>query len=320
MSNKNKEFFSGLGDKVNAEVEKSTKSKKEDDSLFAGRQRAAERNKKNITRRQYWVSPDECRMWSEHDRDYALLDEVRCEDLIRGFREMNGQQFAAVVRKLTNDSDYKYEVICGARRHWTASYLGMDFLVEPREMDDEEAFRLSDIENRDRTDICDYERAVKYKKALKHYYDSQKQMATRLECDEAWLSRFLKLADFPQEIIRLYKDVNQIKTAHSKLLSPLLNKPTTAKRMLAYAKQVADQQFESSVLVKNLKQAAEDNKPKKTTKSVIAEYSAKATGKPMVTVKKKGRAGLEILVDTACGADQSEVEDAIRLTLKDYFK
>jgi hypothetical protein len=60
----------------------------------------------------------------------------------------------------------EYEVICGARRHWTVAWLRANnyrqfrFLVEVRELSDEEAFRLSDIENRDREDISDYERAI----------------------------------------------------------------------------------------------------------------------------------------------------------------
>ena len=63
------------------------------------------------------------------------------------------------------------EVICGARRHWTITWLRANnyprfrYLIEERELTDEEAFRLADIENRDREDISDYERAVDYVEA-----------------------------------------------------------------------------------------------------------------------------------------------------------
>jgi len=30
------------------------------------------------------VDPARCRLWSEHNRDYAKLDETRCADLIEG--------------------------------------------------------------------------------------------------------------------------------------------------------------------------------------------------------------------------------------------
>ena len=64
---------------------------------------------------------------------------------------------------------------------------------------DEEAFRLSDIENRDREDISDYERATDYADALGRYYENrQNAMAERLEVSEAWLSRYLLLAKTPK--------------------------------------------------------------------------------------------------------------------------
>ena len=60
-----------------------------------------------------WVNPAECRMWERHNRDYALLNEENCRDLIDGIRAQGRQEFAAVVRPV-EDPDFKYEVICGA--------------------------------------------------------------------------------------------------------------------------------------------------------------------------------------------------------------
>ena len=77
------------------------------------------------------------------------------------------------------------------------NYPEFRFLVEVRDLTDEQAFRLSDIENRDNLDLSDYERAVDYKDALGRYYASQKEMAARLEVSEAWLSRYLDLAALP---------------------------------------------------------------------------------------------------------------------------
>lgn len=98
----------------------------------------------------------------------------------------------------------RFEVICGARRHFAVSWLRANnypqfrYLVEERALTDEEAFRLADIENRDREDLSDYERAVDYAQALERYYGGrQKTMATRLEVSEAWLSRYLQLAKLP---------------------------------------------------------------------------------------------------------------------------
>ena len=132
---------------------------------------------------QRWVDPACCRMWARHNRRYDLLTQSRCQDLIDGFKAQGKQEFPAIVRKLDGDSAHQYEVVCGARRHWTVTWLRANnypefkFLVEVRELTDEQAFRLSDIENRDNLDLSDYERAVDYKDALARYYDNQKEMA-----------------------------------------------------------------------------------------------------------------------------------------------
>ena len=77
-----------------------------------------------------WVDPKVCRLWAHHNREYSLLSEDRCDDLIAGFRAQGRQQRAAIVRSLSGDDrvgsdgiQYDFEIISGARRHWTVSWL-----------------------------------------------------------------------------------------------------------------------------------------------------------------------------------------------------
>ena len=142
-------------------------------------------------------------------RDYAALNEATCADLIESFKAEGRQNFPAIVRRVESDSEHEWEVVCGARRHWTAGWMrahhqpDFKFLVEPRELTDEEAFRLADLENRSRRDLSDYERAHDYARAVERYYGgSQQQMAERLEVSRSWLSRYLELARLPAEIVR----------------------------------------------------------------------------------------------------------------------
>jgi len=129
-----------------------------------------------------YVKPSMCRMWDQHNRRYDLLNEHRCMDLITDVRA-KGQQLPAIVRELHDDSEYIYEVVCGARRHWVAAFLGIDYFIEVRQMTDEEAFLLADSENRAREDISDYERGIDYSRALARYYKSVRQMAARYPYD-----------------------------------------------------------------------------------------------------------------------------------------
>lgn len=194
-----------------------------------------------------WVDPASCVMWARHNRAYELLSEENCRDLIDSIRAQGQQEFPAIVRRLPAGQGAEYEVICGARRHFAISWLRANnypqfrYLIEVRDLTDEEAFRLADIENRDRADLSDYERARDYLSALDLYYGGkQKSMAARLEVSEAWLSRYLYLARLPSIIVEAWPQITEIKELHARSVRPLLN--DAEDKVLAEAKAIAAEQ------------------------------------------------------------------------------
>ena len=208
------------------------------------------------------VDPARCKMWEHHNRAYNLLNPENCADLIEGIRAQGQQEFPAIVRKIS-DADYDYEVICGARRHYAISHLRANnypqfkYLIEVRDLSDEEAFRLADIENRDRADISDYERAVDYAKAVKLYYGGkQKSMAERLQVSEGWLSRYLYLAKLPDEIIAAFSNPNEIKELHARALKPILADAGSRAKLLKRAGELKGQGLETLKVLAELKAVA----------------------------------------------------------------
>ncbi|MGR3491459.1 MAG: ParB/RepB/Spo0J family partition protein [Shimia sp.] len=231
----------------------------------------------------HWVDPARCRMWAGHNRAYDLLTEETCRDLIDGIRAQGRQEFPAIVRRLTDNDRYDYEVICGARRHFAVSWLRANnfpdfrYLIEVRDLTDEEAFRLGDIENRDREDISDYERASDYRIALDRYYGGkQKAMAERLEVSEGWLSRHLELARLPSSIVLAFPSIRDLKEVHARQLKPLLKEPRLRAKVLNAADDLARVQntardgegafVDPAKVIAQLKAAgvAKKPKPKKT--------------------------------------------------------
>lgn len=195
----------------------------------------------------YWVDPAACRMWERHNRDYDLLTEENCRDLIDGIRSQGQQEFPAIVRRVTGDHDF--EVICGARRHFAVSWLRANnypnfrYLVEVRDLTDEEAFRLADVENRERADLSDYERARDYAEAIDLYYGGkQRAMAGRLEVTEVWLSRYLELARLPSEVVEAFASIHDLRELHARTLKPLLKDEKLKKLVLAAARDLAERQ------------------------------------------------------------------------------
>jgi ParB family chromosome partitioning protein len=280
-----------------------------------------------------WVDPARCRIRENHNRRYDLLSERRCQDLIDGFKAQGKQEFAAIVRKLENDANFDYEVICGARRHWTVSWLrsnnytNFEYLIEVRDLTDEEAFRLSDIENRDKEDISDYERAVDYKLALGEYYKNQKDMAERMEVSEAWLSRYLDLAALPAEVVEAFGDIIEIKVKHGRDLKSHLKDKRTQKKIIERAGELGKEQKQRQAVgqgaltganvVKELIGSTVTKKP--VTRGTLVEYKSKK-GMPMMSVSRQGASGLVMRVMPKSGATKTELVKAFEQTLSEYFK
>ena len=249
------------------------------------------------------VNPDRIRAWHGHNRDYAELSETRCADLIDGFKRI-GQQFPAIVRALgETDDKYDFEFICGARRHWTATHLGRELLVEVRDMDDKEAFLLQDVENRDREDISDYERACDYVAALPLFFDDNKaRMAESLQIDAGNFNRLLQLADLPKEIIDAYSDRRDLVTHHGQIYIKALADPASAKRLLSAARKLKGRELTGRQVIKLLRNAiAEQGSAKasaKRKKALVGELEWSRG-------KKKGQCELNFTLPDA--SDQAAI-------------
>ena len=284
---------------------------------------SGERQEKTL----HLVDPARCRMWERHNRDYALLTPENCRDLIDGIKAQGQQEFPAIVRRLDGE-DHDFEVICGARRHFAVSWLRANnypqfrYLVEVRDLTDEEAFRLADIENRDREDISDYERAVDYAQAIKLYYGGQqKAMAERLEVSPPWLSRYLTLAKLPEEIIKAFANRRDIRERHARALKPLLSNPEQAAAILEEASFLAHTQaraakgqggyVEAQDVFNRLKHAAKPRpKPAKTRTGTLYTRSQGERG---IMVKKQGK---QVMMTF----DADLTEESLRAAFDAYLK
>ena len=224
------------------------------------------------------VNPARCRMWAGHNRMYELLDQENCASLIASIKALGRQEVPAIARPIAKDEEgdpeHDYEVVCGARRHFAVSWLrerehraDLTYLIDVRDLSDEEAFRVADAENRDREDISDYERSRDYGRALAAYYDGNKKlMAERIGVDRSWLSRFVRIAELPDVIVAAYGDPRRLGIKHAAELSPLLAS-IGGRRLTGEARVIAGEQearlsagerlIEARTVLARLKRAAE---------------------------------------------------------------
>jgi ParB family chromosome partitioning protein len=279
---------------------------------------------KSVPDRTEWIDPAKCRPWRMHNRDLDHLTEDSCRDLIDSFLSAKKQRIPAIVRRLKGDPDYEYEIVAGVRRWWTVKWLRehhhpeYDYLITIQSVTDEEAFRVSDVENRSRKDISDWERAKEYAIALAEFYDgSQSQMAEHLNLSKSWLSRLLDVARLPEELVAAFSDTHDITVRVARDIKPLAGDVRALAKMREEAARIAEQRRKEGLKISGPEVA------KRLVKATTAPV-AKAAGEKEVTgnggkvilryTKARG-GGLTIKVPSKTGATTAELLKAIERLL-----
>lgn len=296
-------------------------------SVMASRSQALARiaTGKVVTDRTEWVDPARCRPWRLHNRDLDHLTEDSCRDLIDAFLSARKQRIPAIVRRLQNDPDHDFEIIAGVRRWWTVGWLRahhhpeFDYLVTIQNVSDEEAFRVSDIENRSRKDITDWERATEYSRALAEFYGgSQAEMAEHLRISRSWLSRLLDVARLPEPIVAAFADKHDITVRVARDVKPLTTDARTLGLMSAAGAKLAAERADTGArlsgpeVAKRLVAATVAPAPKGAGETEVKSKG----GKGMLRYARTARGGLTLKVLPRSGADAQEILEAIRPLLE----
>ena len=320
MSKGNKGFGSmfteGLDDEEN--LDKATPA----DGIMASRSQTLARiaTGKTVADRTEWVDPERCRPWRMHNRDLDHLNEDSCRDLIDSFLSAKKQRIPAIVRRLKDDPNFDFEIIAGVRRWWTVKWLRahhhpeFEYLVTIQSVTDEEAFRVSEVENRSRKDISDWERAKEYTVALAEFYEgSQSQMAEHLNLSKSWLSRLLDVARLPEPVVAAFSDTHDITVRVARDIKPLTGDPKALAKMREEAERIEEERSQKGLKLSGPEVA------KRLVKATVAPAVKAAaekeiTGKGGKVILRYTRArggGLTIKVPPKAEASPAELLKAI---------
>lgn len=274
------------------------------------------------------LNPARVRVWPGNARSYDRLSENNCRELIDSIVAEGGQKVPAVLRQITNDPSYEYEVIAGTRRHFSISWLrannypDMMFNGVVHALDDEAAFRLADFENRARKDVSDIERARNYAAALTSYYGGrQARMAECLRISKGWLSKMLNVATIPDAVLAAFDDEAAVSLA---ALYPVAARLSEADAAGAIAKEaatiVAEQAsrrrigqdaIATSEVIGRLKSAGLPPRQRSQPYEVESRQ-----GRAMLSVKASNRSGVNLHLHGGSGAQREEVVQAVARALE----
>jgi ParB family transcriptional regulator, chromosome partitioning protein len=276
---------------------------------------------KVVTDKTEFVDPERCRPWRLHNRDLDHLSEDSCRDLIDAFLSAKKQRIPAIVRRLTGDPDFDYEIVAGVRRWWTVKWLRahnhpeFDYLITVQKIGDEEAFRVSDIENRTRKDITDWERAHEYTHALGEFYEgSQNKMAGHLNISKSWLSRMLDVARLPEAIVAAFADRHDITIRVARDLKPLVADKRALQLMAEEARRINEERGEGGnrlsgpETAKRLIKATIEPVAKTGVDAVEVRTAA---GKAMLSYTRGRGGAITIRIIPRSGAKPAEILEAI---------
>lgn len=116
-----------------------------------------------------------------------------------------------------------YEIVYGHRRHRACLELGLPVLAMIEDLGDAQLFAEMDRENRQRENLSPWEQGVVYARALDQgLFPSMRQLADKVGCDPATVSRTIALARLPQEIVSIFASPTELQTRWAKPLSDLV--------------------------------------------------------------------------------------------------
>ena len=265
------------------------------------------------------VDPDLVDVWEGNPRNQDHLSAEHVEELAESIRSQ-GRLIPGVARRKGD----RYELIYGSRRLKAiktlkqSGYPEIKFRLQLRDINDEAAFRLADEENRNRSDISSIERALSYAAALKeHYSGNQSTMANKLGINRTVVSRLIKIASIPQEILSVIPDRNQVglNTAHG--FAVKLDDADFRENALRTASAIREEVdlgavFPTEVVLKRLlDETRKDDRPDDT--KILSN-----AGKPMIEVKRATKGGLTFKLYSNSGASADELMKSVREVAKQH--
>ncbi len=193
-------------------------------------------------------------VWAGNERDQALLTKEALDDLIPSFLA-NGQQNPAFGREVNGIT----EVADGSRRRMTSIVTHSDYRVLVGELDDEQMQWLSEIGNDYRPPSA-YERGKRYVRLLSTKFDGNvSQLAEAENISRKIITRCIKTAELPTEIIRLFVNPNELSARAGEGLAKTY--ASNADALFAFAKSLAARQaagevFETDDIIQQLHDVA----------------------------------------------------------------
>ena len=144
------------------------------------------------------VDPTLITNWEFHDRPEEELGDI---DALANELKNIGQQQPCIVRPISNNSNYKFEVIAGERRWRAALKAQINLNVIVRHLNDPEAAICQAGENSQRNDLSEFAKGMNYAKLIKENLLSRHDLQEKLNISKSSVRDLLSFERIKPEIL-----------------------------------------------------------------------------------------------------------------------
>ncbi len=164
-----------------------------------------------------------------------------------------------IVRPSTNQSG-KYEIIAGERRYRACKILGFKKIQAiVKNLDNENSFNLSIIENIQRSNLNTIEEAIAYKNLIDLYNFTQTQLAEKIGKSRSYIANILRVLNLPDKVLD-YLNKGLLDYGH---IRPLIGNPR--------AEELAQYILENNLSVRQVEKLVKTKKVIKKNKHSISQ-------------------------------------------------
>lgn len=161
---------------------------------------------------------------NRHEASYAgkAFEELKAE-----IRDAGANVQPIMVRPIPSPKDGapQYEIVFGHRRHRACLEVGVPVQAVIREVSDHELFGFMERENRTRQNLSAYEQGTMYRRALDEgLFPSLRQLAVHIGRDHGDISKALRIAALPAEVVAAFASPNDIQFRWASVLTDALER------------------------------------------------------------------------------------------------
>ncbi len=143
------------------------------------------------------------------------------------------------VRPLSDSAD-QYEIVFGHRRHRACLELALPVLAFIENVNDQKLFTEMERENRERQDLSPWEQGRMYQQALTDgLFSSLGELSKAIGVDKSNLSKAVRLAQIPNEILKAFPSPLALQFRWAKLIDDAMQSDLSG--MLGRAKKLANE-------------------------------------------------------------------------------